>query len=158
MIHQDDAVAFRPIPLPSHRVDGPSQSEAGHDVRNHPHTLAIDVANGFFAGRCVGNGHDRVGVRVIDVLERNECVQNGFDGGGGRIGVEHRGSLGTDHVRVVELLECRHAQEHVQTDRSEAGGLDGFQVPSTALHVDHPMSISEEVGRGRLDRGIAAAV
>ena len=76
------------------------QVEAGHDVGDHHHLVAVDVAHALVAVRRVRHRQHRVGVRVVHVLVRQDGVQDGLDRRRRRPCTQCvRGQL-VDHLRI----------------------------------------------------------
>jgi hypothetical protein len=154
--HHAHRVAAR-LPRKFARAVG-GEVEPGHDVRNDHDAIAVDVADALLAFGRVRDRKHRVRVRVVDVLVRQDGVQDGLDRRRGRPGAQHVRVELVDHLRIGQLGKARELAHIAERDRRETRRLDGLQVPAAALHVEHVLFLAEEVFLAQLDRGIAAAV
>ena len=132
--------------------------EPGHQVRDDDHGLAVELADARFAVRRVGDGEDRVGVRMVDELERHAAVQDRLDRRRRRGRAQHVRDELVHHVRVGEPVEARELEHVVEPDRREARRLDELEVPAAALDVEDVQLVAEAVALGDLHRRVAAAV
>ena len=125
--------------------------EAGHDVRDHHHLVAVDVAHALLAVRRIGDRQHRIGVRVVHVLVRKDGVQDGFHRRRRRARAQRvRGKL-VDHLRIRQAGQRREPPHVIQLDRREARRLDGLHVPAAALHVQDVFLLAEQVFLAQLD-------
>ena len=134
------------------------QVEPGHDVGNDHDGVAVESRGCALAVGRIGDGHDRIGVGVVDELVGQAGVQDGLDRRRRRRGLEHVGGELVDHLRVRQRVELRQPLQIVQLHRRESGRLDGLQVPAAALDVQDVFVLAEQVLLHQLDRGVAAAV
>ena len=68
------------------------QIEAGHDVRHDDDGVAVDLLNLFQTIGCIGNGHQRIGVGVVNKFVGQGGMQNCFDRRCRRSGISHVGA------------------------------------------------------------------
>ena len=97
-------------------------------------------------------------MRMVDEFMRQEGVQQRLDRGIGRLAVQEIAALDVDHVLVAERLQADQFLERRETNRRQAGGLDGAHVPAAAFHAQHLDRRARDVGDFGLHRGIAAAM
>ena len=132
--------------------------EPGHDVRHDPDPASEQVAAQRLAVRLVGQAQHRGRVGVVDELVRQEGVQQRFHRGSGGAAVEQVLPLEVDHVLVGQPVEPPQPPQRIEPDRRQARRLDLRHVPPAALDAKHLDLGAEQVGRDRLDRGVAAPV
>ena len=106
----------------------------------------------------IGDGEDRVRVRVIDEARRQRGVEERLDAGRGRVRVEQREAHLVDHLLVGHVGEREHALERGHANGGVTRRLDRREVPARALHVETATVSPKSVLRLRLHAGVAAAV
>jgi hypothetical protein len=136
----------------------PREIETRHDVGQDDHRVAVDLPHAALAAGAVGDRHHRIGMGVVDVLERQRGVQQRFDRGRRGIGARALAQQGVDHLGIAQALERGQSPQGRQAERGEAGGRDRLEVPAAPLDVQDLLLLAEQVPRARLDRGVAAAV
>ena len=121
--------------------------------------LAEHLPDGLFAARRVGDGDDRVRMRVVDERERNQRVQDGFDRRRGRVRIGHGGLLDAHHVGVGQLLERGQLEQASPCAPARSLWLrwspDPSRCPSRTAGARRSPN---RFGVSHLDRGVAAAV
>ena len=79
VVHQHHADRLRAV-LAGIQVGAQvGQLESGHHVRDAEETIAVDLLDQFGAVHRVGERDDRVRVRVVDPLERDDRMEDRFD-------------------------------------------------------------------------------
>jgi hypothetical protein len=85
-------------------------------------------------------------------------MQEGFDGGRRRTGVEETDAELVHHLLVAQLVEPTEASQLREIDGRETGRLDAVQIPPAAFH-EEGLDLLPDQGRDRaLERRVAAAV
>jgi hypothetical protein len=158
VVHEDHAhrarVRLRAELLRAHT----REIEAGHDVGNDHHVVAVNRAHVLLAIRGVGDREGRVRMRMVDVLVGQDRVQDRFDRGRRRPCASHLRRKLVHHLRVRERLELRELLEVRKPHRGEAGLLDRFEVPAAAFHVQDVLLFAGDETLFHLDRSIAPPV
>ena len=85
------------------------QVEPGHDVRDDHHQVAVDFAHPLRAVGRVGDGQQRVRVRVVHKRIWQQSVQDGLDGRRRRGWISQSRAQFLHHLHVREPLECCQA-------------------------------------------------
>ncbi len=148
-------------------LHGEAELEAGAHPGHVGHVAAEDFLGELFAVLGSGDGDDRVGVHVIDVLAGEEGVQRGIDRGGARIEVErgveihvhHRVfGLGLDAFVGLGGIDLLEGDELVLVEGREVVALAGAEVAAGAFDPeDFDFLASERVEFEELGGGVAAA-
>ena len=142
----------------AHRLaDLPGEREARPDVRDPRGLVAEALAHEALAVPRAREHVDRVGVRVVDVVGRDERVQQRLDRRArrGRVGLAAR-EVG-DHVLVAHLLALEQRQHLLEAQRREVLALHRREVAARPLHPHDALLAADVVGRGPLRRRVAAA-
>ena len=156
MLQEDEA--FDVAVLVEHSGDALGERETRDRVRHIRDAIAEHFARHRLAVRLIGQREHRRRMRVVDHLVRQEGVQQRFDRGIGRGGIEQIHALEIDHVLVGQLVERAQTAERRQPHGRQTGGLDVAHVPARTLDADHFDRVAEQVRHVRLDRRVAAAV
>ena len=139
-------IVFLPACLRKELGAQPREVEARHDVGNDDHLVAVDLADALLAVGGVGDGQHRVGVRVIDVLVRQDRVQNGLDRRRGR---GRRASCAwparSPSADRLSASSCASFSKVRHPHRREPGLLDRLQVPAAALDVEDLLLVADEI-------------
>ena len=136
----------------------PGQGETGHDVGHERDAAAEDLAAERVAVGLVGHREHGGGVGVIDVLVRQERMQQRLHRRVGRRRVEQAPTLQIDHLPVGKRVETPQLEQRGDPQRRKTAGLDVSHVPAAALDAQHVDAPAEGIPHGRLDRGVAPAV
>jgi len=95
---------------------------------------------------------------VVDPVQRDEGVQQGFRRRVGRPRVEEIAALVVDHLLVAEPVEGGEAAQRFEPDRGQARRFDIGHVPAASLDAEHVDGIAQDVGHRGLDRRVSPAV
>ena len=133
------------------------QLEAGAQVLHDADVVAIDPAQDGVGVLVVGQAHHRVGVGVGDAVEGQEGVEQGFDGGPGRVGVEDAAVKVVHHVLVGHFAALKDGEHPFQFQAGELPTLHGLEVGTGTLDAHDFYVPAQEVLFGDLDGGVAAA-
>ena len=154
--HQDNrAGPGIPLQFRGYRL---GKGEPGVGVREDGNSVAQRGAQVFFPLRLVRERQDGIGVGVVDEFAGDECVDEGFDGRGGRPGVQAMGAEGIDHVPVRQVVQGPESFHVVQLQPGIAVRFDGGHVVTRGLDEQGPDGFSQEVGPDRFHGGVAAAM
>jgi hypothetical protein len=134
------------------------QHEPGHHIGQHEHPLAKNICEPLLPVGQVRHGHDRIGVGVIDERVRNEPMNNGLDRGIVGRWVEARPQQLGHHVSVTEHFELGETSDRLALHSGEPLDAHRCQVEAAGFDEDATMVFAESIGRGGLDRRIAASV
>ena len=120
--------AYLPGRQPHPVRDPAGHSEAGPLI-GQPDCLVAEGLRGELApaGRR-GEGDHCVGVRVVDVRRRDECVQERLDRRAWLVGLERAAPQVLDHRRVLHRLARAKRLDLVQPQRGEATPRDRREV------------------------------
>ena len=139
------------------RADLLGEREAGPDVGDPGRFVAEALGHQPLAVARAGQHVDAVGVGVVDVLGRDERVQQRLDRRARRRRVDLAARQVGDHVLVAHLLALEHGEHLVQSQRREVLALHRRQVAARALDPHHVDLAADVVGRRALGRRVAAA-
>ncbi len=95
---------------------------------------------------------------MVDVLVRQDGVEQSLDGREGRVGAQHARVQLIHHLRIGQLRQARQPARGLERHRREAAQGDGLEVRAAALHVQDFDFLAEDVLLAQLDRGVAAAM
>jgi hypothetical protein len=152
--HQPDTAGAR-----LERLGGAKgEPEAGHHVGDDPQLGAVDLAHRRFAVRPVGQRQHRIGMGMIDELGGQEGVKQRLDRRRRSIGAEEMDALLVDHLLVGQAGEGPQPAEPLKAHSGQPFGRDTVEVPARAFDKNRLDRLAQQVGHGRFDRGIAAAV
>ena len=102
VMHQHNPFQFRPVDARGHLADLSGQYETRHDIGQDQHLIAVDRLKMRFTIRRIADCNHGIGMGMIDKPERNNGMQNRFNGWIGRLRIEHGSALGIDHIGIGE--------------------------------------------------------
>ena len=131
--------------------------KAGTQILHHRHAIAIDPAENGVGFPVVGQPYHRIGVGMGHALKGQKGVEQGFNGGTGRIGVEDAAVKVIYHFLVGHPLPGKDRQYLFQFQAGKLPPLHRLQVGAGTLNPHYLHLPAQEILFGNLDRGIAAA-
>ena len=134
------------------------EREAGHDVGDDAGPPAERLGAQRRTVGLVGQCQDRIRVGMEDVSVGEEGMEQRLDRRVRGVRIEKVAALEAHHLPVAEGVERTQPAQRREPDRRQAGGLDPSHVPTAALDAQRLDPFAGQVGGGRLDRAVAAAV
>ena len=131
--------------------------KAGAQILHYRHLRAIDPAQNVVGIPVVGQPDHRIGVGMGHAQERQKGVEQGFNGGTGRIGIEDAAVEVVHHFLIRHLLPGKDRQYLFQLQAGKLPPLHRLQVGAGTLNPHYLDLPAQEVLFGNFDRGIAAA-
>ncbi len=105
MVQNNQPLCFIPIDAIGFLLYRFRQFKSGMDIRNYHHPILIEGADPVFAIHGIGDGDNGVRVGMVYILERNESVNERFNGRSRGIWIGHGGPLNSDQIRVFDPFQ-----------------------------------------------------